>query len=271
MDIKQYIASGKLELFVLERLEPAEMREVEANALRHPEIRKEIDMIEQVLESFAIAAAPEVNPDLLDRLLQEVRRIRKTNASRTKAADQSAAPAAKSSPYAWIGWLLAAAALAGLLYCYSQLGNRTQELLDVQNQLELLQADCDQSQETLRSTQQRLNDLANPATEDIILAGTDNAPELQAMVYYNQATNTTLFKAVNLPTPPSGKQYQLWAIDAGGPKDLGVLALDLSGDVILEVNHLPAVAAFAITLEDEGGKPAPDLSALQVIGNVAAG
>lgn len=267
MNIKQYIASGILELYVLERLEPAQMREVEANALQHPEIRTEIDQIEQILESFAVAAAPEVSPELLDRLLKEAAKGRKSANSSEKVGKKPTA----SSSFSWIPWLLAAAALAGLLYAYTQLGDRTEELQDVQQQLELLQADCDQNQEVIRNAQQHLNDLTNPATVGIILAGTDNAPNKQAIVFYNQATNKTLFKAVNLPPPPSGKQYQLWAIDAGGPNDLGVLALDLHGDAILEVNHLPAVAAFAITLEDEGGKPSPDLSTLQVYGDVAAG
>ncbi|WP_020567884.1 anti-sigma factor [Neolewinella persica] len=267
MDIKQYITSGILELYVLERLEPAEMREVEANALQHPEIRSEIDQIEQVLEAFAIAAAPEVSPEILDRLLKEAKG-KKAPASTPERTADVPTPATSSS-FAWIPWLLAIAALAALLYAYTQLGNRTEELQDVQGRLEILQKDCDENQEVIRAAQQRLNEVTNPATQGIILAGTDNAPDKQAIVFYNQATNKTLFKAVNLPPPPAGKQYQLWAIDADGPKDLGVLALDLEGNVVLEVNYLPAVAAFAITLEDEGGKPAPDLSTLQVYGDVA--
>jgi anti-sigma-K factor RskA len=270
LDIKQYIASGILELYVLERLEPAQMREVEANALQHPEIRAEIDQIEQTLEAFAIAAAPDVSPDMLDRLLEETEGTRAPASPPEKTAEAPAAPPATSASFSWIPWLLAAAALAGLLYAYTQLGDRTEELQDLQGQLDILQKDCDESQEILRITQQRLNELTNPATKGIILAGTDNAPDKQAIVFYNPATNKTLFKAVNLPPPPTGKQYQLWAIDADGPKDLGVLALDLNGDVILEVNHLPAVAAFAITLEEEGGKPAPDLSTLQVYGAVVS-
>lgn len=268
MDIKQYITSGILELYVLERLDPAQMREVEANALSHPEIREEITKIEQVLEAFAIAAAPEVSPEILDRLLEETanrpiepsaKQVPKTPVEKTVA----------STSYAWIAWLLAALALAGLLYAYTQLGNRTSELLEVQQEMETLRADCDESQEVLRNTQQRINELTNPATRSIILSGTENNPDKNAIVYYNTETNKTLFKASNLPPPPAGKQYQLWAIDGGGPKDLGVLALDLSGEAVLEVPFLPGVAAFAITLEDEGGKPAPDLTALQVIGNVS--
>lgn len=267
MDIKQYIASGILELYVLERLEPAQMREVEANALQHPEIRTEIDQIEQTLEAFSVTAAPDVNSEILDRLLTETAN-RKNPVPSSKTIRK--APAISSS-FAWIPWLLAVVAIAGLLYAYSQLGNRTEELQGVQHQLELLQADCDQNQEVIRNTQQQLNALTSPATISVTLAGTDNAPNKQAVVYYNQTTSKTLFKAINLPPPPSGKQYQLWAIDAQGPKDLGVLALDLNGDVILDINYLPAVVAFAVTLEDEGGKPSPDLSTLQVYGDVATG
>jgi anti-sigma-K factor RskA len=267
LDIKQYIASGILELYVLEQLDPAQMREVETNALQHPEIRTEIDQIELTLEAFSIAAAPDISPEILDRLLTETANGKKQSPA---SQEHSKTPATGSS-FAWIPWLLAAAALAGLLYAYAQLGNRTEELRDAQQQFELLQADCDQGQEVIRNVQQQLNALTNPATIGVILAGTDNAPNKQAMVFYNQATSRTLFKAVSLPPPPSGKQYQLWAIDAHGPKDLGVLALDLNGDVILEVTHLPAVVAFAITLEDEGGKPVPDLSTLQVYGDVATG
>lgn len=269
MDIKQYITSGILELYVLERLEPAQMREVEAFALQYPEIRAEIDVIERVLEDFAVAAAPEVNPDILDKLLEETGHQSVEQPVSPKVPKTPTEKAA-AQPYAsWFPWLIAAAALVGLLYAYTRLGNRTSELLDTQRELEILRADCDESQDILRTTQERLNDLTNPATQGIILAATDATSGKQAIVFYNTATQKTLFRASNLPPPPAGKQYQLWAIDGDGPKDLGVLALDLNGNTILEVNYLPGVAAFAITLEDEGGKPTPDLAALQVIGNVS--
>lgn len=266
MDIKEYIASGLLELYVLERLEPAQMREVEAYTRQYPEISAEIDKIEQTLEAFAQSAAQEVNPDLLQRLLQET--AREPQPSTKHEPGPGSTVTGGTSLLTWVGWALAVAALAGLLYSTTQLGNRTEALRATQQNLASLQADCADSQEVLRTTQQRLNELTNPATRGIILEGTDHAPDKQAIVYYNAATQKTLFKAANLPPPPIGKQYQLWAIDAEGPKDLGVLARDLGEDVLLEVNYLPGVAAFAITLEDEGGKPTPDLTALQVIGNV---
>lgn len=266
LDIQQYIDSGILELYVLDRLEPAKMREVESYAAEYPEIREEIDQIEITLEAFAVAAAPAVNPDILDRFLEETGRHKELQPPKSGEKATKAVPPTKL--FNWLPWLIALVALTAVLYAFSQLASSQQELLDSQQQLERLQEECDEAQRILTITQQRLDELTSPATVDVILAGTDNAPDKQAIVYYNVVTEKTLFKVVNLPRPPAGKQYQLWAIDADGPKDMGVLALDLSVETLLEIEFVADVAAFAITLEDEGGKPSPDLSQLQVIGNV---
>ena len=237
-------------------------------AAQHPEIKAELEQIEVALEGLSLALAPDVNPDVLDRVMED---INKTTPKPTTDPAPST-PAGKTSGgliASVVPWLLAAAGILGLFYFYNQNGQSETELAELETRYAKLQKDCDESQQTLQSTQQFINELTNPATQDIILAGSDNAPNSSAIVFYNPATEKTLFRATNLPPPPSGKQYQLWAIDAEGPKDLGVLATNLAGDAILEVNHLSDVAAFAITLEDEGGKPEPDLTQLQVIGNVS--
>ncbi|TXF91789.1 anti-sigma factor [Neolewinella aurantiaca] len=268
MNIQQYITSGILELYVLDRLEPAEMREVEAMAARFPEVKAEIDQIELSLEGFAMTDAPEVNPDILDRLLAETRLSPESEKLTDEVPKVPAEKASRGLIGSILPWIVAIVGILGLVYFFLQAGNQEEKLNVLQARYDKLEKDCNESQQTLRSTQQFLNDLTNPSTQEIILAGSENTPEKSAIVFYNPATEKTLFKATNLPPPPTGKQYQLWAIDGDGPKDLGVLATNLAGDVILEVSYLTGVQAFAITLEDEGGKPAPDLSQLQVIGNV---
>jgi hypothetical protein len=268
LNIEQYITSGILELYVLDRLEPAEMREVEAMAAEYPEIKAELGQIELSLEGFAMTDAPEVNPDILARLLTGTRSSTGSDTLVDKSPTIPAEKISRGVMASFTPWILVVGAVLGLLYFYSQAENQEGELMALQSQFDKLDKDCDESQKILQSTQQFINVLTSPATQDVILAGTDNAPDKSAIVFYNPATQTTLFKATNLPPPPPGKQYQLWAIDADGPKDLGVLATNFAGDVILKVSHLTGVAAFAITLEDEGGKPAPDLTQLQVFGNV---
>ncbi len=274
MDFKQYIASGILELYVLDRLEPAARREVEANALLHSEIRKEIETIEQTLEAFAVAAAPEVDPGLLDKILSKPLPSAPSKPAAERAKNSvDKTPSGNSANY--LAWVLAALALASALYLFlrqsglsAELATSQQATEQLQSEFTTLETDCDESRAALTYNQALVDYLSDPATRVITLAGTANAPNKFAMVFYNQEDNRTVFRGNNLPTPPADKQYQLWAIDGDGPKSLGVLDLNLAGDVLLEMEYLPGVAAFGITLEDLGGKPAPDLAQLQVIGEV---
>jgi anti-sigma-K factor RskA len=54
----------------------------------------------------------------------------------------------------------------------------------------------------------------------------------------------------------------------GKPVNAGVFPLDSKGDTASKMLDIPQAQAFAITLEDEGGKDAPTLSALCVMGSI---
>ncbi len=71
----------------------------------------------------------------------------------------------------------------------------------------------------------------------------------------------------NLPTPPTDKQYQLWALVDGKPVDAGMIT-DLED--LQAMKEMPEAQAFAITLEPKGGSVNPTLEQLYVIGNVKA-
>ncbi|MBB4078151.1 anti-sigma-K factor RskA [Lewinella aquimaris] len=277
MDIQAYINSGELELYVLDRLSPDERRRVEQYAEQYPEVRAELGEIERALEQYAVlqgqaTAAPA--PSVLDHALQ---RIRSEQAAPTTSSVARPATEASRSGGAAV-WALAIAlalALLGIAYLLVKsqaredaLRQSSTELLEARQQFTTLQDDCDSIQQRVEENRQQLAVLASVETRNVVLAGSPNAPESRAVVFYNPTSEQTLFSAVNLPAPPTGKQYQLWAIDGEGPQDLGVLDQNLTNDALLSVPYLPGVAAFAITLEDEGGKPTPDLSQLQVIGEV---
>ena len=272
MNIQDYITSGILELYVLDSLEPAKRREVEDMAEKHPEVSAEIEQIELAMEGLALALAPEVNPKILDKLLLAVGGISAAGiASPTQAAPKvPGEKIARGGMYTWLPLVLAAAALAAAFYLYSISNTFSAEADELRQRYEDLKIACDETANELDLSTAMATYLSDPDTRDIVLAGTDNNSGKQAMVFYNPNDGRTIFRGNQLPAPPAGKQYQLWAIDADGPKDLGVLDLDLSGDVLLDVTHVPAAAAFAITLEDAGGKPTPDLTQLQVIGEVSS-
>ncbi len=278
MDLSAYINSGVLELYVLDRLSPDERREVERYADQYPEVKEEITEIEVALERFALLNGAQAlpSPTVLEQVLPKVRsQIPPAPAATPRQATPSRpaiTPASATSPAA-LTWILAAAlliALGGLVYFYLQANHRGESINELEQRFSTLEQECEQERASTVNDQQQLAVLTDIDTRNVILTGSENAPDSRAVVFYNPTSGEALFSAANLPAPPAGKQYQLWAIDAQGPQDLGVLSATLSNDQLLAVRYLPDVAAFAVTLEDEGGKPSPDLSQLQVIGEVGS-
>ncbi|MEM9528207.1 MAG: anti-sigma factor, partial [Bacteroidota bacterium] len=231
----------------------------------------EITAIELALEAYTTANALPPSPNLLSPLLAAVSGATtdKTVDKPSKTPPPPAKVGSSNNLLSWLPWLITLL-LAPLAYHYFSGKSACEDVATtLQENNERLTIDYQESQAALILAEQRLRDATNPAAKGIILVGTESVPNSAAYVIYNPVINKTYFKATNLPPPPTGKQYQLWAIDASsGPHDLGVLALDLVSDTLLEIRHLVGVTAFAITLEDTGGKPTPDLNHLQVIGNV---
>ena len=286
MDLSAYINSGVLELYVLDRLAPDERRRVEAYAGEYPEVRTEINQIEEALEEYSLlrGQATPPSPQVLTNVLSRIQPS--TGGGGATNAPPQAAPSAATVPPAsgtgdnralWILGGLFAVALAGLLFLLGQNHAKDAELGELQsefNSLETnyndLQSSCNQIAENYQADQQQLQILTSIDTRGIVLSGSDNAPDSRALVFYNEADGEVLFTASNLPPPPAGRQYQLWAINGDGPQDLGVLDLNLSNEALLSVPFVPNAAAFAITLEEAGGRPTPDLTQLQVIGQVSS-
>lgn len=74
----------------------------------------------------------------------------------------------------------------------------------------------------------------------------------------------------NLPMPPSGKQYQLWALKDGKPIDAGVFDMipGTEGDMHMMPVTIADADAFAVTLEKKGGSPSPTLTQLYAMGKI---
>ena len=66
--------------------------------------------------------------------------------------------------------------------------------------------------------------------------------------------------ATGLPPAPPGKTYALWAIARGTPRPVGLFAVDANGrggHRVAADTARDAVQGFVVTLEPEGGAPAP--------------
>ena len=102
--------------------------------------------------------------------------------------------------------------------------------------------------------------LAAPDLASIDLAGQPAAPTATARAFWSRSRGL-VFTASNLPAPPKGRAYQLWVLTAQpAPISAGMLTVDADGRVNARFDtpsDLPRPVAMAVTLEPEGGVPAP--------------
>ena len=84
--------------------------------------------------------------------------------------------------------------------------------------------------------------------------GSQLSPKSFANVFWNKNSNAVFISVDNLPEPPHGHQYQLWAIKENeAPIDAGIFD---HNNLVQELKVIKGdVIAFAVTLEVEGGTP----------------
>jgi len=95
--------------------------------------------------------------------------------------------------------------------------------------------------------------LRDPATRVVAPSGSAGPGRL---VWHDDRGGYLLVASV--PPPPAGRVYELWTISGGQPRPAGVFTVDASGRATHAVAATRApVQAFAVTVEPEGGVPAP--------------
>lgn len=288
MDINEYISSGVLELYVAGALSPDENRDVEEMAGRYEAVRDEIEAILSAFET--IAAVPGVNPrpELRATILDQIDQLEHdagasphgvpASHSSTAAADTSRiAPRAPVLPLPSRARYLLAASIAltivssaaATYFAYQwraterQLAEANTENLRVAHDRNAMKARLDKSAGDLAVIRQHENRVVQ-------MKGLPAAPEALATVYWNPQTREVHLDRGSLPTPPPGKQYQLWAIADGKPLDAGMIANDSTADGLERMKSIAHAEAFAVTLEPEGGSVSPTLDAMLVMGKLGA-
>ncbi len=260
MNIEEYISSGVLESYVLGLLPETEAWDVEWNAQQYPEIRSEISKIEKALENYSAENGIQPPPDI-EELVQS--KITETPQLRYEVERQASDDSSTKEPRSRLFILLSILGLIAFATLSFLLWQSSQEKDKIAQEYKTLTESCTEEN---NKQNEIISILRNPTNKIIAMQGTDKAPDAVATIYWNDIDKVAFLDAVNLPSPPQGKQYQLWAIVGDNPVDMGVFDLPDSTNLIKK-EFIQNPAAFAITLEDEGGKPNPTLEEMVVIGN----
>ena len=164
-----------------------------------------------------------------------------------------------------LGFGAAAAAVAVVLLGLTSLTlwNRTRslsaEVASLSDRLREAQGEMAGQREQLAGAREVDELLASPAVRVAELSGKNPAPQAHAMLAYDRSTGRAVVVATGLPPCPEGHAYQLWLIADNKPLPGGTFKADARGRARMS-DRLPpdhAAPTFAVTLEREGGVPAP--------------
>ena len=276
MDIQLYIESGAIESYVLGLATKNEVAELEAFRFQYTMVESAINKFSGELETEALSAS--VCPPMYIKaaFLDAIRNEQKPSLAyadhtalqreqqQTSGIDLNTGFGAwKMLAAASVVLFVASAALNFYLYNrYAEKNNAYQALLTEKNSLfsanQILQTGQNEWENTARM-------MADPAILMIKMRSAPKKNNMDATVFWDSRNKDVYVMAKKLPKPNAGKQFQLWAIVDGKPVDAGVISPDCAG--VCKMKNIPRAQAFAITLENTGGSPTPDLEQLFVIGN----
>ncbi len=276
MNTQAYIESGILEEYALGVVSPQEKQEVECLSKIYPEVKAELLRLEASLEQYAIQHQVPAPAGLKDKIFAQMT-FGPTAEVDTAEVEPEEAPA----PFTPTGateirlgqgqvarplWGMMAVAASVLLAIFA--GWSAYQLSEANEQNTQLNSEVASLKETSEYSQALAAFYRDPNVKSIRMPGLDKSPESSVVALWNQQTNQVYLDVQNLPAAPAGKQYQLWGIVNGAPVDLGMLDREFAGKVLQMKSTLPNPAAFAITLEKEGGSPNPTMEEMYVMGKV---
>ena len=271
-DIKAYIESGILELYVLGDITHDEKLQVEAMAAKHPAIKAELDEIERSMEQYAEHNAVEPNEQLRGRILNSLLTNLGDDSTFNKAEDFEdnviALPASKPTNFYKYAF---AACLALLIASGVALMNLYNKLQQSNTQLAVLQADKQHFANRVNFVENELGVLRDTTFRFLKLKATPKAPVgASIMIAWSKEKHKVMVDMANVKMPVNDKehQYQLWALVGGKPVDLGVFDANPDSTDMKEMKTIAAVKtdAFAVTLEPRGGSVNPTMDQMMVLG-----
>lgn len=271
-DIKVYIDSGILELYVLGNVTPEQRAQVEAMAQKHPSIKAELDEIERSLELYAGENAVEPSKDMRNRVLNSLvvnlgddRTFKSARTATDEENNVIPILRARSNnifKYAFAAcFALLIISIAGLFSVYNK-------LQESNNLVASLQSQNQHFTNQVNLMDRELGVFRDPSFKMLKLQGTSKSPSSALMVAWSPARKKVMIDMANASMPANDKdhQYQLWAMVGGRPVDLGVFDADTTSKGMKEMKSIASADAFAVTLEQRGGSLTPTMDQMMMIG-----
>ena len=261
MNIREYISSGILELYVAGALSEAESREVSRVLREFPEVREEVEEIEKAIMSLSGKMAPSDARSVLLSLkgqlaLQDAKRRIRSRMNWT----------------VYLGWAASFILLIGLFMLFQKNQVLRSEVTSLQIERNQFQKTLVDARNDAEKTRELLTILRNKDILRVPLQGQKVAPHADVIAYFDKEKNDLYIDAKDLPVPPRGMVYQVWSLKMNPlvPTSIGLLdKFEDNKDRIFSLKNANSSEGFGITLEPEGGSETPTMERLYSLGTVA--
>jgi anti-sigma-K factor RskA len=257
VNIHEYISSGIIESYVLGLASEEERIEFEEMCDKYPELVEARNNFEMALEEQArrnSSLRPDVKQKVWSAITQTISTTPKIIGMESNARRS----------FGW-RWLAAASIILFFTAAYFAITfyNRNQQL---ENSNKNLVERINRTDSTLNKISEDQRIMSDPNVMVVNMVATQKASPGSASVYWDSTSANVYLVVKNMPKLPSTKQYQLWALIEGKPRDLGLFDPPPPNGVILKMNNTQKADAFAITIENRGNAGGPNLEQLQAMG-----
>jgi anti-sigma-K factor RskA len=263
VNIQEYISSGIIESYVLGLASPEERAEFERMCLQYPELVAARTEFELTLEKQLLRDAADAPRNVKEKVMSLVNPESSINQTKIITMQSSNANRGSSS----MRWVAAASVILflGFGFLAYKYYSQVEELKTSNENLAAEKNAADSASNQLAAENKLMKELIeNPNVAAVNMVPTTPGNP-SASIYWDSTSSNVYMVVKNMPKLPSDKQYQLWALIDGKPKDLGLFDI---GDkkVILKMNNTQKADAFAITIENRGNTGGPNLQQLQNMG-----
>lgn len=173
-----------------------------------------------------------------------------------------------------IGWAAAVLIMGGIIWMFTQTNRLNDSLQVTATENVILKEEKATVENQLAENNNILEILRSKDYQTYTLPGNQAvAPEAFVKVYLNKKENVAYIDVKELPVPPRGKVYQVWALkmEPFTPTDVGLI--DEQNETVAGIyrfTNFPEPEAIGITLEPESGSETPTLSQLYILGTIAS-
>ncbi len=250
MDKQKFISSGLLEQYVLGLTTPEENREVEAYLETFPELKEEVNAMEDALMRYAVSQSIPPSPNKR-RIIQSTPT---ESRSRSLLADW----------YSPIVFVITTLVLGSFSFVLWQENKILRHSLESQRaEMSLLEQHYFHQDHDAHL----FGILSHQDTKQIELTNhLTTSSQHTVVAYWNPTAHKAILNASALHAPPENHQYQLWYFI--NDKYISATLLESSKPKLIPISYLPKVQKVMITIEPLGGSRHPNMQRIAYTGTI---